>query len=851
MGVQPPGTGWLMVNLAGYDIVVEASLRTVQDLLNQVPVSMPAGDSVYLFGGPFPLNLTNQTVGGASANVRVKIEASLRGVAGTATAELVLQLSEGVISAGPATVNNIGGEVVATVTIIFQPVPGPPGQLPLLVPVVTFPVTGLTCQLDRVTQTRANQLLGPSGASTICAAITTGLEAVLTAIGPRQLPLQRVRLQAGRDSNDPTVVSAPPVASWITPDVLGLFALYRADGSHANAAAKRDPDINPDVPKYMFSQPGPIATLPAYQCSAHLSPEGFRLVLACPGARIVTAGLVRAAHRPPVATDVERTLRDPYTAQVTAELTTTAAEPGAPSLKDRVAAEVDKRLAAEVDRRLDALMASADGQAEVSASVPAPCGTGKVQVLRRPLPAPLDDNLIAYLDKFELTLGDGHLDLFAHASGQLSKCGRFTVARALPISLWVTAASIGPGMGDGQTDVDIDVNPLCQLAASLLGSLFLGPTGAFLATYVMLTGPDIAEKFAAYMIAAQPLPDIDSIQPDLSVSPLPTQFDKAIVDRSALTVTSLIRVSTNYNDQSPRVVVRHRVLAHTGSDVTESVTVTESASPLVAGCHGGTWVGQRGWYDTLVAVDLEVSNILLPLQSVTWTCDGGNFTRGIGDMIYPIPEWTHEPAELVAPQTTVRAQVFRPVPIPDGAFEDGHPVLTVTATGTAGPGASNVAGWQLAMEAGDGNFFLQVAARVVDANGTVHDAADIIQVAGDVVEWPQDYTDYLTECQRQLADYIKHDLQKHPPSLLMARVAPGAPVQAQQLAGVSWLLQRGDPKSVVQMQDLMHDTSMNPPEMVHQLSHFALNPQHMALTMFGTHTGLGLLAGPGTWHTSS
>src|SRR5262249_54455025 len=141
---------------------------------------------------------------------------------------------------------------------------------------------------------------------------------------------------------------------------------------------------------------------------------------------------------------------------------------------NKVMEDTKNAIKAEADQELNRWLDDTAGQAAIAAATPPPCGTGRIEIDRETMKDPLSD-IVTYLTRFSIDLGDGELVINLEAKGSLPVCGDYTVKQSGQITMAATPdGRLMSAAGLQNPSVDISPDPLCQAALSLLLNFFDG-----------------------------------------------------------------------------------------------------------------------------------------------------------------------------------------------------------------------------------------------------------------------------------------------------------------------------------------------------------------------------------------
>jgi len=279
-----------MANLAGFDVIAEAHIETIIDLLNLLPFTNPIdGKRIHLLGGPFSTDLNLPLGPFGNLVLRVTIDATLRPVLRQPQVTVNVNLSGGSSSVAGRALSNISGQVTVTVPLQFDLAPSSaPGDQNI--PNMILSGTNPQITLDAASQAQANAIFGAGGAGRLTSGLRDGLAALLNAAGTRAIPVMGFKVINGIASDNPQVLSALPAIAWIDSSTLAVFGYYRFPATGGDLNRKTDSDIIQATEEF-FSD-GRVLD-PGRRVALLMSADGFRRVVSCPAIRkgIVT-GLI-------------------------------------------------------------------------------------------------------------------------------------------------------------------------------------------------------------------------------------------------------------------------------------------------------------------------------------------------------------------------------------------------------------------------------------------------------------------------------------------------------------------------------------------------------------------------------
>ena len=798
------------MELAGFDIIGELSVDTLTDFANSARIALPDGSLVYLFGGRFVLNLPLTVPALGNGSVAVFCDLTLGGIARSSSCALTIDLSEGAITFGGQSVRQVTATVAVTLGLGFVPdsdTGAPPNSV---VPAILNSYATVNLVLGAATAGSLNDTFGSGTAAQVQSSISSTLQDWLRSLQLPSISAFSFTVVPGQDSHSPLQLAAIPQAFWIDQSTLGIFGYYRGSASGGNLELKTDSDIIQSTPEFIYTDSELFGVIPARRLAVLMSAKGFQLTVACP---TITNQVVRGL--------LADELDDEWIANVRAEMGAQfySEEAGNhliayfldeesknPSdlagdfdrAKARVQADADNDIRSEANSELSRWLDSPAGQAEIANSVPPSCGNGSVQASRQQLPDPFSD-VISTLRELDIDLQDGYVSFYARVDGNLPVCGGFTVTQTGRVQIIVdgTTSKVAPMIQTDPTQVDISVNPLCKVAASILVDLFEGVTWG---TAIIFIGAAVAEGIGEGLVAKIIEGKIADAEAGIGSYTVPLPANSRLIDVDIETIgirtTALLGLNIDhYNNLNPGLKVSATQVVRVPAGQPSEGEMQIAADPV--GCPAATFAYTLQQYDTSFNISLSATDLPLPITVLGWQVQMGNFEYTslgplINDIKLPGPYWTGSLQSVIAPVTSMSGDVWHPVPPLDGEFQ--NKVVLVQASGTP------ESGWTFRFSGADGCFYVQITAMAQDGNGESWTGQTFISLQGETVSFGQDYANYQAACEKKKLAVLLAALRRLHPYVIRGRVLPGAPVESSQAAvtaAIRNLIRAGDRNSFI------------------------------------------------------
>ncbi|MEP6482081.1 MAG: hypothetical protein ABJA94_08760, partial [Rhodoglobus sp.] len=688
-----------MADLAGFDLLIELSTRTLSDTVNKRRLAKdPEGNDIHLFGGPFVLD-AQTTIAGNGAQFRLIAEAYLRPVLQSPTTRVEIDLRDCSFQIGNQAATGLEGTVLVTVPApeFEQALATPSTPSPTVDdwnPTLPFDRCAISVVLTDTSRGDVEGLVGQGNAGIAEQAIENVLRQALATLDGR-IDLT-FRVKPGQDSDSPGQLSAFPEFRWIDRTTFAIFGYYHAGASGGSAAAKVNSDIA-SQPSDWVQDDRPTATgrIPAERFGIFLSARGFDLVIGRPAVRSTIRKLVRekaAEEQRPRAEQqrphIESTVRGKRNQYIDEERTRN--NNGGPATQAELEA-ADQRIAREIKDEVESLrwrladdyLTHHDGLQRLESETPYSAGSGRyVQAVPMPDPLPATTAFLHYLT---LLLDSGHLTLIAKARAALPEilgisCGDLDAQVSARVSLSYFGRTITPSLVMDLPDVHYDANPVCSAVAAGAAFSITGPVGGTLLTLMM---DPLIEAFATIEIsrtvgkqlagiaAAMPLPMPDEVKAIVNVP----------IDPQSFGVVALLPWRFDRNSFEPGIRLDLTRETHKPSATPEAHgTYTFAATKW--GCPEQTFNYVERFWDTVWVVSVVDRAIPLPVKILGWYAQFGSATmNSIAGMsvVDPRPHYYgSSPMPPAPPALSGNASVWFESPPPSGRVES-RPALRVGA----------------------------------------------------------------------------------------------------------------------------------------------------------------------------
>jgi hypothetical protein len=779
-----------VVDLAGFDVIVEFHVETIQDFVNLSPQTNPIdGKSIYLFGGPFSTDFSINLGAIGTMTARAIVDLDLFPQLHQPLALIKGTFDGGSMLAGAPSLH-IGADFSILVPLWFTSVPSaskPNTQQP----VFNFSGTSPSVTLDAPTASLADATMGPGGASALSAGLEGALAVFLGIFGTKAIATNTFSIVPGVDSADPAQVSALPQIAWIDDTTLGVFGYYRAAASGGNVGAKTSGDLTQAHEEYFYDAPPPFSIMPGRRAAMLLSAEAFRMVIGCPVARSVVANLVQRRELPSwvdwergqegdaIAQDKAAELVPDYLAELGKDPT---ADPQ--TLYDRarsdVHASVEEEIANRATARLSAWLVgsipagpeSSGGQQMIAASTPPPCGQGTIEITDVPVNVPIvTSNFTPTLDSLDVELGAGQITATVAASGMLQvSLGDVYFADSGELDLTIAVDEFGR--------VTVGSNVIIQ-DPNVHGT---GATGVVI-DYVKSIFPGTWRDlmtFAAIVMKQQATQAISNTLskglPTLSMprQPFETRMAQVTIDPDSLLAAVLICRQPRWNMLNPGLSVTATLDSRTAAGF-PSLRGTLVLPATKWGCAAQEFSTLRTFWNESFSLRARLTDAPLPVTVLGWEMELGNFSwNSIANAQYidPRPTWSGNPVPIVAGQVLLDGEVehLEPLIYPELHGPLTHAQISVEVNGSADQG------WEISISGTDGNFFLRISADVRDGDGKQWHGETFVTHIGDQLTLPPAYYKYRADCDAKYRSWERLWMSAHTGLVGIAPVAPGTPV---------------------------------------------------------------------------
>ncbi len=783
-----------MIDLVGFDLVLQLHRLTVADLLNRPERSLPGGGSFHLFGGPHPIELLLPPGPGVPVGIVVGgfAEHELVAVPGTATMRLstrLTRLAAQVADTGTVIERGLGGTAVVDVPVALAP--PPVGPYPDVAPAVAATIVGVRVDFPGATHVLALDLesharlanttipgleavgpLGQAGADAVVELMRLAFEVWLRAQGPHWSPLGAagLRVVEGVDSTSVTTLASWPVAQWVDADTFGVFGHHRAGaaagtpGQKAGGGLVSPGDERLDVTTRLLGR----VPVPAHRFSIEVSADSVLRFMVVPALREnVVRRLVRDWRMRDFVHAEENAY---YLARFSAALSTKTPADAADMAQDEL--EAARRspdhvagFRQQAAAKLAAHLGSPEGQAEITAATPPPYGSG-VAHSRVVMPYPFSD-VIADVTRIAAELLPGRIAVDVDNEAEPPLCpGRLHGSVGVDLRPRVDpAGSIVLDPVPRTPKPELDGLAFCTAVLAVLGSVTAGPVaGVAFAGLTRVLGESLVESIAADTIGSRVAGGLEPVTEDLpSSGTIVTRPVSIEVDRPGLGVVGLVATDPlATNDLHPRVRV----------EVTR-----ESRSPSLRPQERGTFHKERScldggprdfgytrrWSDETWRVEATPVDVVPPVTFSSWTIRlGDTSTRtldpetGLLDAL-----WVGEERPLTDGVVSLPGPVLSHEPVAGGPGRETA-VVTLRAT------EQGRSGWLLAANGPDGDFALLLRATATDGDGARHPVAARVFVDGTRVIFDAEAEAESRAC---LAD-LAHELDKRGEEVVVVEVEP-------------------------------------------------------------------------------
>ena len=780
-----------MIDLVGFDLVLQLHRLTVADLLNRPERSLPGGGSFHLFGGPHPIELPLQLDLGIPTTLVVGgfAQHELVAVPGTATMRLATRLTRlalQVADTGAVIVRDLAAGARVDVPVALTPPPD--DAFPGLAPEVRATLVGVRSDLatavadlafDTASHARiANAQVpgvGPFGTARTDALeerLRSEFEAWVRGQGPQWSPLgaAALRVVEGVDSAAVTTLASWPTAQWVDADTFGVFghhvaaAVGGAPGQKAGGDLASPGDERLDVTTRLLGR----VPVPAHRFSIEVSADSVLRFMVIPALReqVVRRLVQEWRMRDFVHAEEMAYLEARFNAALRIKSPADAADIAQDELDaarrspDHVAG-----FRSEAAAKLAAHLGSPQGQAELTAATPPPYGSG-VAHSRVVMPDPFSD-VIADVTRIAAELLPGRIAIDVDNEAETPVCaGRMHGSVGVDLRPRIDpAGAIVLDPVPRTTTSELDGLAFCTAVLAVLGSVTAGPVaGVAFAGLTRVLTESLVESIAADTIGSRVAGSLEPVTEDLpSSGTLVTRPVSIAVDRPGLGVVGLVATDPlATNDLHPHVRV----------DVTR-----ESRSPSLRPQERGTFHKERScldggprdfgytrrWSDETWRVQATPVDMLPPVTFSPWTIRLGDTSARRQDPETGLLDalWVGEEAPLTPGVVTLPGPVLSHEPVAGGP---GRETAVVTLH-TTEQGRS---GWLLAANGTDGDFALLLRATATDGDGARHPVIARVFVDGTRVIFDAEADAESRACLADLAS----ELDKRGEEVVVIDVAP-------------------------------------------------------------------------------
>lgn len=489
--------------------------------------------------------------------------------------------------------------------------------------------------LNAATQVQIDTIFGPGGANNLSHALEQALEALLSEVGTRFIPVARFQIVPGKNSDRPDRLSALPTLAWITDTALGVFGYYRAAATGGNILSKFQSDIEPGLSDFFFH--GDNMIIPGRRVALLISAEGFRLVAACPTVRNgVIRGLLSSRELPKWQAFITARDGNDGKAQANDWLDPDPNKPPPPNGPETMS-----------------------GRELIEANVPQPCGTNFP--LLATFPADTVEGLVQpLLRRFEIKLEQGKI------------AARFNAGDNVNIGGAVGLVSVVEYAVDGEVDLTLFVRngvivTDVEVKQPNLSVSATGVVGLFLAVEKMFEAGDGPwnglMSFAAAMIRSELKDAIGKVIPDTFRLPIPqdtiqSQMVSVDITPDSVMATGLVSRVDSWNDFNPSLFLNATLRERTPTGIPEPGELNLPATAW--GCPASSYIYTRTFWDETHNVRAIARDVPLPVTLFNWRIELGNWTGGghaIGDFFDPRPTWSGDSALITAANITLQGKV--------------------------------------------------------------------------------------------------------------------------------------------------------------------------------------------------
>ncbi len=750
-----------MVDMAGFDVVIQLALETVADAAS-VPFASAPGETAHLFGGPF--RMAHELVDWPQpVAVSGRIEATLTPQPADADlARVSVTLSEGLLAGVPALdpLGLLDGTAQVLVPLRFGYLPGlnDVGRWPIdkaereaegeVFPsefAVGLLVDAAGSSIDfafAATRPAVVAQVGESVTSALESALATTVQVMLaTNVGAAApIALATLRVRTTVDSTEFDTVASWPTLRWISTGTLACFANYRAGGTAPDPSRKdgrSDIDARQRAFVYPTSSSAGMSAIPAVPVSLSISIGALRRMAFCPAVREHLAGAAAAAqHRPTKEREIVDGVHPLTPAERDAfwEAYRAAAKTSGPEASYAAGAAAAARLATA------AYLQTAPGIRLVAAATPSPCGGGKA---RFAIDVPMWPDGSVRVDHATLRGEQGRLVVVLRVKARIPPGTGVDVSIDVPVRLMV---------GSGSRDVVAEVGePLvvtktrgAGLVGAILGALTLpfgGVGWGFLVGALSAALIDgIADVVAPKIIGAEVGAAVTGRQGTEAASHPSgvARLDDIAVDAEAVTVFGLVgRSIGRWNDLREHVELRLERVARDGDPghplergAFRKERSCQDDAPREFGYTVRPW--REVWRARVVS-----RNVAPPLQVESARVRVGDLgSRSISERGLLEPRW-NDAHPLIEPVTALPGPIAV-LQLPGSTRTAEEVVLGVSQTDDLE--------WELRTRAEDGCIGIRLDLTLVDARERRHEVMGSFFPVGLEVEWDPGMDEEMDAC---------------------------------------------------------------------------------------------------------
>src|ERR1041385_7207310 len=751
-----------MPDLAGYDLILEFHIETIEDFLNLVPVTNPVdGKSIYLCGGPFSTDLAVDLGPRGQVTCRLMITPTLHPIQHQSLTRVVLTFEGGTSGQAGPPLQDVRGSAEVDVPMSFVVSSGT-GSVGRRVPAFEYGYNSPAVTLDAQSRSEIDSAWGAGAADSLTKGLVGAVASFLAAAGTKSLPVREFTVVPGVDSHDVFQLSAMPSVVWIDDITLGVYGYYRAAATGGNLLAKSSGDLGQSREEFFYNQPGLFSIVPGRRFGLLLSPEAFELVIACPAVRDqVVQGLVyKREHRAWldwIASQPEgKRISDDMYLRLPGYLLDEEQNHPDQSWWDHHA-KAEARVQHDIGVAIEAIARAQEstwlrsagglgpesigGQQAISDAVPPPCGTGAVEIDRIDVEHTTSD-VVPMLRRLDVRLAAGQIEAHFEADGMLQMLPgdvSFTVAGVADILLWAT--------NSGQIGSSFSVQPPSVTVSAT------GFTGSVIALWKDMTGSGSWAAVMAFLgvvlqqelttaILGHGFPHATAV--GLPQQPFPARIVDVLITPAALFIAGLVCREPRWNDFNPGLFIETSEEARVASSPPQLPgTLALGATPW--GCVAASFSTTRNLWDETFLIRARLRDAPLPITIVNARMELGNFSWiGIAGthVLDPRPTWSSQPVALEAETLTMSGEVehldILVPPYLRGPLTEASVIVVVTGDMRSG--------WHATFRGLDGNFYVKISVDALDGDARAWHAETFIIHDGEQLELPPDYYTYKADC---------------------------------------------------------------------------------------------------------